>query len=243
MVTNNPENTNNLNIPKHIAIIMDGNGRWAQNKCMPRIKGHIKGVETVRNIVTFASDLGIKYLTLYSFSTENWSRPKIEVSFLMKLLKRYIRVERITFMNNDIKVKAIGKLSKIPRESKEELDKTIKLTENNKGLTLVLALSYSGREEISDAIKVIIKKHKNSELNPDELDYDFISKHLYTKDIPDPDLLIRTGGDYRISNFLLWQLAYSELYFTEKMWPEFTKDDLTDAINSFKNRERRFGKI
>lgn len=229
-------------LPKHIAIIMDGNGRWAKKKGMMRIFGHQNGVKAVRDAATYAAEIGVKYLTLYAFSTENWNRPKKEVDALMKLLVETIDKETPTLNKNDIKLNAIGDLQSLPKKSLLQLQKTIKNTAQNKRMTLTLALSYSARWEITDALKSIVKKAINQEISIEEINQDFISSHLSTSGIPDPELLIRTSGEYRLSNFLLWQIAYSELYFTDKLWPDFRKEDLYEAILDYQKRERRFGK-
>lgn len=229
-------------LPKHIAIIMDGNGRWAKKKGMMRIFGHQNGVKAVRDAATYAAEIGVKYLTLYAFSTENWNRPKKEVDALMKLLVETIDKETPTLNKNDIRLNAIGDLQSLPEKSLLQLQKTIKNTAQNKRMTLTLALSYSARWEITDAIKSIVKKAINQEINIEDINQDFISSHLSTSGIPDPELLIRTSGEYRLSNFLLWQIAYTELYFTNKLWPDFRKEDLYEAILDYQNRERRFGK-
>ena len=230
-------------LPKHIAIIMDGNGRWAKERGEHRIVGHQNGVEAVRQTVEAAAELGISYLTLYAFSTENWNRPKDEVLSLMSLLVDAIDHETPTLMKNNVRLKAIGDLSTLPEEVKLKLDGTIEKTEVNTGLTLVLALSYSARWEIVDAVKQIALKTKGGELSIDDIDASLFENHLTTKGIPDPELVIRTSGEYRISNFLLWQIAYSEFYFAKLFWPDFNKDELCNAILDYQNRERRFGKI
>lgn len=230
-------------LPKHIAIIMDGNGRWAKARGEHRIVGHQNGVEAVRQTVEGAAELGISYLTLYAFSTENWNRPKDEVLSLMSLLVDAIDHETPTLMKNNVRLKAIGDLSTLPDEVRLKLDGTIQKTEVNTGLTLVLALSYSARWEIVDAVKQIALKTKNGELSVEEIDSSLFENYLTTKGIPDPELVIRTSGEYRISNFLLWQIAYSEFYFAELFWPDFNKEELCKAILDYQNRERRFGKI
>lgn len=230
-------------LPKHIAIIMDGNGRWAKERGEHRIVGHQNGVEAVRQTVEGAAELGISYLTLYAFSTENWNRPKDEVLSLMSLLVDAIDNETPTLMKNNVRLKAIGDLDTLPEQVRQKLDGTIKKTEVNTGLTLVLALSYSARWEIVDAVKQIALKTKNGELSIDEIDASLFENHLTTKGIPDPELVIRTSGENRISNFLLWQVAYAEFYFAKLFWPDFNKEELSKAILDFQNRERRFGKI
>lgn len=229
--------TNSL--PKHIAIIMDGNGRWAETKGHYRIFGHKHGVDSVKDIVEGASEIGISYLTLYAFSTENWDRPKQEVDELMTLLVSTINKETKTLMKNNIQLKSIGDTDQLPKKCQEELLEAINKTKNNNQTTVTLALSYSSRWEIINAIKQIIKKR----IPEKEVNEDLFSQYLNTKGVPNPELLIRTSGEQRISNFLLWQIAYSELYFTNKLWPEFRKEDLFEAIVDFQKRERRFGKI
>lgn len=229
-------------LPKHIAIIMDGNGRWAKQFGKMRIFGHQNGVKAVREASESAAELGVEFLTLYAFSTENWNRPKKEVDALMKLLVETIDKEVPTLNKNDIKLQAIGNIKSLPENSYKQLNKAIEETKNNKRMTLNLALSYSSRWELTDAIQEIAMKVKNGEIQPKDIDQNLISSHLETANMPDPELLIRTSGEYRISNFLLWQIAYAELYFTDKLWPDFRKEDLYEAILDFQNRERRFGK-
>ena len=230
------------NLPKHIAIIMDGNGRWAKQKSKLRVFGHKGGVQSVNDTVEAAAELGIKFLTLYAFSTENWSRPKKEVNALMNLLVNTIEAETKTLIKNDIKLISIGEINELPDKCKNKLKKAIKLTENNKRMTLILALSYSSRNEIISSIKNIATAYKNNDIVLNDINENLLNKTLNTKNIPDPELLIRTSGEYRISNFLLWQIAYSELYFTNVLWPDFTEQDLYEAIKNYQKRERRFGK-
>jgi len=229
-------------IPKHIAIIMDGNGRWAEQKGMPRIFGHQNGVTAVRKIVEAASKFNIKYLTLFTFSVENWDRPTSEVDTLMGLLVQTLKDEFEDMFKNNIKLNAIGDLDSLPNEVREELYTIIESTKGNTGMTLTLALSYGGKQEIFKAVKEISEKVKNDIICLDNFDDSVINDHLYTSDLPDVDLLIRTSGEKRISNFLLWQIAYAELYFTDVYWPDFTEEDLEKAIVEYQNRERRFGK-
>jgi undecaprenyl diphosphate synthase len=236
------EKINLSKLPQHIAIIMDGNGRWAQKKGEMRIFGHHNGVVAVRETTEAAAELGVKYLTLYAFSTENWSRPKEEVDALMELLVSTISDEVKTLSKNNIRLKTIGDLESLPSKCYEELMTAVETTKNNTRMTLILALSYSAKWEITNAVKKICKKVQNSELTIEQIDQDVISSNLCTSEFPDPALLIRTSGEYRISNFLLWQLAYTELYFTKKLWPDFRKKDLYEAILDFQKRERRFGK-
>jgi undecaprenyl diphosphate synthase len=229
-------------LPQHIAVIMDGNGRWAQQQGKNRLRGHEAGAKAVRNTVEAAAKLGIKHLTLYAFSTENWNRPKTEVSTLMSLLVRSLRRELRQMTKNNIRLSAIGSLDKLPKKVREELVEVIEKTQSNTGTNLTLALSYGAREEIKQAVIDISKKVKNSIINVESIDETIINEHLYTQHLPDVDLLIRTSGEIRISNFLLWQIAYAELYFTDVMWPEFDEYELHQAINSYLKRERRFGK-
>ncbi|MCC8146578.1 MAG: isoprenyl transferase [Bacteroidales bacterium] len=229
-------------LPLHIAIIMDGNGRWAQKRGMDRYLGHQEGAVSVRNIVEAAAEIGLEYLTLYTFSVENWNRPKEEVDALMELLVQTIQDETPKLMKNNVKLLTIGEFDRLPEKSRNSLQKSINETSNNTGLTLILALSYSSRWELTRAMKLIAGKVKNGCLEINDIDESLISQHLTTNNFPDPDLLIRTGGEYRISNYLLWQLAYAELYFTSLYWPEFRADNLYEAILDYQTRERRFGK-
>jgi undecaprenyl diphosphate synthase len=229
-------------LPNHVAVIMDGNGRWAQSQGKARVFGHKNGVNSVRETLKAASELGIKALTLYAFSTENWNRPKTEVDTLMKLLSSALKKELKTFQKNNIKLNAIGNLSTLPQKAFQDLSEVIEKTKNNNQFTLTLALSYGSREEIVKAVQNISKKVVNNELMIEEIDENIINNHLYTFSLPEVDLLIRTSGEKRISNFLLWQIAYSEFYFTETLWPDFKKDDFYRAIIEYQKRERRFGK-
>ena len=238
----NEDIINKDNLPKHFAIIMDGNGRWAKQKGKLRVFGHEHGAKTVKKIVEACGSLGIENLTLYTFSTENWSRPKREVETLMRLLVSSLRKELSTLVKNNIKLKAIGSLDSLPSLAQKELMEVIEKTEKNSKMTLTLALSYGSREELKNAIVQISNKVKNNIISPDSIDESIINNHLYTHDLPDVDLLIRTSGECRISNFLLWQIAYAELYFTDTLWPDFTKEHLCEAIVNYQNRERRFGK-
>jgi undecaprenyl diphosphate synthase len=239
---NQKEQINVSAVPKHIAIIMDGNGRWAKQQGENRIYGHYEGVNSVRSVVEGAGEVGVKYLTLYAFSTENWNRPKEEVDALMELLVSTISMETAELHKKNVRLMAIGNLDSLPKSCLEELNESIKMTENNTGLTLVLALSYSAKWEIIHAVKQIATKVKNNELSIEDISELELEKHLCTHSIPEPELMIRTSGEHRISNFLLWQLAYSEFYFTEILWPDFRKIDLFTAILNYQNRERRFGK-
>lgn len=236
------ENIDMSRLPHHIAVIMDGNGRWAKSHGKPRVFGHKNGVTAVREVTEAAAELGVEYLTLYAFSTENWARPAIEINALMMLLVETVKSEIKTLNENNIRLKAIGDISALPSGTREALLKGIEKTSKNTGMTLILALNYSSRWEIVEAAKKIAEKVKSGLLTVDSITADIFSQHLTTKDIPDPELLIRTSGEHRISNYLLWQAAYSELHFTHVLWPDFRKDDLYKAILDYQNRERRFGK-
>jgi undecaprenyl diphosphate synthase len=229
-------------IPKHVAVIMDGNGRWAKQKGKNRIFGHTNGVKSVRETIEAAAEIGVKYLTMYAFSTENWNRPKDEVSGLMELLVLTINKEIKTLMENDIALQAIGDLKSLPSLCYKELMRAIEKTSKNKRMTLVLALSYSSKWEIINAVKMIAKEVEKGSISADNIDEEIFNQSLCTGSIPDPELLIRTSGEHRISNFLLWQIAYAELYFTDKLWPDFRKPDFYQAIADYQKRERRFGK-
>lgn len=229
-------------IPNHIAVIMDGNGRWAKNKGMQRVFGHRNALTAIRETADTASDLGVKFLTMYAFSTENWSRPKFEVDALMSLLISTLKKELPEFQRKNVKINAIGDIESLPKNAQKILNKVIDETKNNTKITLSFALSYGSREEIVNTIKNISKKVVNKELDIEKIDQNIINNHLYTFNLPDVDLMIRTSGEQRISNFLLWQMAYAELYFTEILWPDFRKENLFDAIIDYQNRERRFGK-
>lgn len=229
-------------VPQHIAIIMDGNGRWAKGKGEDRIHGHQNGVESVREVVEACGQLGVKYLTLYAFSTENWSRPKEEVDALMSLLVSTIRAEIMKLKENKVRLKVIGDVQSLPQSCQEELVEGMNITADETGLTLILALSYSSKWEMCQALRKIAAKVKNNEILEDDINDELIHQHLETAPYPDPELMIRTGGEQRISNFLLYQLAYSELYFTDVHWPDYRKEHLMEAILDFQSRERRFGK-
>ena len=231
------------NIPQHIAIIMDGNGRWANAKGLPRITGHREGVRTVRKITEICGKMGVQILTLYTFSSENWNRPATEVSALMKLLVNSLRREVKDLMKNNVRFTVIGNINELETNVQNELQDAIHKTKKNTGLNLNLALNYGSRQEIICAIKKLAEKVSKGEIIVDDIDEYYFSKLLYTRDIPDPDLLIRTGGEFRISNFLLWQIAYTEIHVTDTSWPSFGKKELTEAIYEYQNRERRFGKI
>lgn len=230
-------------LPRHIAIIMDGNGRWAQEKGQDRLFGHFHGVESVRNIVEGASEIGIEYLTLYTFSTENWDRPEYEVIGLMELLVNTIRSEVTVLNKNNIRLHVIGDIEMLPPQARKEMKDAINETSHNTGLNLILALSYSSRWEIVNAVKTIAFEVKAGNIDPAGINQETFQQYLTTANFPDPELMIRTGGDYRISNFLLFQLAYAELYFTDARWPDFRKENLAEAILAYQARERRFGKI
>ena len=233
---------NKDNLPKHLAIIMDGNGRWAKQKGLLRAFGHENGTKSVRITVETCAKLRIENLTLYAFSTENWNRPKLEVDTLMKLLISSLKKEFETLQKNNIRLNCIGNIDLLPVSAKKELLAVIEKTKNNTRMTLTLALSYGSREELLNAVKIISDKVKNNIISIDSLDESIINQHLYTHNLPDVDLVIRTSGEHRISNFLLWQIAYAEFYFTEVLWPDFKEDDLYEAIISYQKRERRFGK-
>ena len=238
----NTEEINPTELPQHIAIIMDGNGRWAKKQGKLRIRGHEAGAKAVRKTVESVAKLGIKHLTLYAFSTENWRRPKTEVTTLMGLLVRSLRKELERMTENNIRLGAIGSLEQLPKKVQRELNEVIVKTQDNTGTHLTLALSYGAREEIKQAVVEISQKVKNNIIPIESIDETIINKHLYTQNLPDVDLLIRTSGEVRISNFLLWQIAYAELYFTDELWPEFNEQSLHKAILSYQKRERRFGK-
>jgi len=229
-------------LPVHVAVIMDGNGRWAQKKGNSRIFGHKHGVTAVREVTEAAAELGIKYLTLYAFSTENWNRPKHEVNALMSLLVSTIGAETKTLLKNNVRLNAIGCKECLPKDVLRNLEDSISKTSSNTGLTLTLALSYSSRWEIVNATKLIARDVKDGKVSPDDINDDLFGKYLTTHDMPDPELLIRTSGELRISNFLLWQIAYTELYFTEVLWPDYRKKDFYEALLDYQKRERRFGK-
>ena len=236
------DNIQHDKLPKHLAIIMDGNGRWAKQQGLVRVIGHESGTKSVSDVVEASAEIGIKYLTLYAFSTENWKRPKLEVQTLMKLLVKSLKKEIKTLQDNSIKLCAIGNLNDLPKKAHKELLEVIEKTKDNKRMTLTLALSYGSREEIVNVIRDLAYKVKNNIISIESIDESIINKHLYTQNLPDVDLLIRTSGEQRISNFLLWQIAYAELYFTDILWPDFKKKNLYEALINYQNRERRFGK-
>jgi len=228
-------------LPHHIAIIMDGNGRWAKKKLLNRISGHVKGVNAVREVVTACRELGIKVLTLYAFSVENWKRPEEEVGALMGLLKEYLQKECPEMIQNNIRLNAIGRMEDLPMDVQKVLQETKKKTQHCNGMTLNLALSYGGRSEILHAVQGIVSDLQKERIKPEEITIQRFSQYLWTRGIPDPDLLIRTSGEFRISNFLLWQIAYTELYVTDTLWPDFDREELLKAISDYQSRERRFG--
>lgn len=237
------ENIDTHNLPEHVAVIMDGNGRWARRKGAARIFGHRNAIEAVRQVIEGAGEIGVKFLTLYAFSTENWGRPKEEVDALMELLVNTLQKEIASLHKNKVRLRTIGDISQLPKECRENLKEATEATQNNTGLTLLIALNYSGRWEILKAVNRLVVKVKAGEVEPNEINEQFFSQHLETRDVPDPALLIRTSGEMRISNFLLWQIAYTELYITPKLWPDFRKEDLYEAICEYQKRERRFGKV
>jgi undecaprenyl diphosphate synthase len=237
------ENIDTHNLPQHIAVIMDGNGRWAKSKGAARIFGHRNAIEAVRQVIEGSGELGVKFLTLYAFSTENWGRPKEEVDALMELLVNTLQKEISSLHKNNVRLGTIGDTEQLPKDCKENLKEAIEATKKNTGLNLLIALNYSGRWEILKAITKISEKVKEGLIAPTEIDETLFGQHLQTKDVPDPELLIRTSGEMRISNFLLWQIAYTELYITPKLWPDFRKEDLYEAICEYQKRERRFGKV
>jgi undecaprenyl diphosphate synthase len=222
---------------------MDGNGRWAKQRILNRIKGHEKGAETVRTIVRTSREIGISILTLYAFSTENWLRPKAEIAALMVLLKRYLKSEKKEMLDNNIRLNAIGQIERLPEDVKEVLAESMAITKKNDGMLLNLALSYGGRAEIVRVVQEIAKETREGKVDPDSITSELITEHLYTRGMRDPDLLIRTSGEMRISNFLLWQIAYSEIYVTDTLWPDFSKDEYIRILKDFRRRERRFGKV
>jgi len=229
-------------LPRHVAIIMDGNGRWATQRGLTRVTGHRRGRDSVNDVVEAARRLGIEYLSLYAFSTENWQRPRDEVAALMRFLRHFLAAELKKMMKNGIRLLAIGNLRKLPREVQAALRQTIEDTRHNTGMTVILAVSYGSREEITDAVRAIARRVRREELDPEDVDQDLVASHLGTAGVPDPDLLIRTSGEMRISNFLLWQIAYTEIYVTDTLWPDFRERELLDAVAHFQRRERRFGR-
>lgn len=230
-------------LPSHVAIIMDGNGRWAKKRGNMRVFGHRSAIKAVRDTTEGAAELGIDFLTLYAFSTENWGRPKLEVNALMELLVDTIKSEMSTLMDNDIRLASIGNIDDLPARTRRRLQEAIEQTRDNKRMTLTLALSYGARNDLVSATRKLAQLAKEGDISPEDIDDKMISRHLSTADMPDPELLIRTSGEYRISNFLLWEIAYAELYITPTLWPDFRREDLYEAIKNFQQRERRFGKI
>ena len=230
-------------LPAHVAIIMDGNGRWAKKRLLNRINGHEKGSDTVRTVVRTCRQIGISYLTLYAFSTENWQRPKTEVEALMALLKNFLHSEQKEMVENDIRLRVIGQVDRLPEKVREALHQTMSATKDNTAMTLILALSYGGRAEIIRMVQEVAKLIKQGEIDPNAVTAELIADHLYTRNIPDPDLLIRTSGEMRISNFLLWQIAYTEIFVTPTLWPDFSRDELLEILKDYQSRERRFGRV
>lgn len=237
------EETSPNSIPRHIAIILDGNGRWAKSRGLRRIFGHEEGARAVRQSVQTCAELGVEYLTLYAFSYENWSRPALEVQALMALLRRFLKKETPELQRQNIRLQAIGRLHDLPSDCRDALHEAIETTAKNSGLTLILALSYGGRQEVVDAVKSLWNELKAGHIDPAMIDEKIFGQHLYTRYYPDPDLLIRTSGEMRISNFLLWQVSYSEIYFTKKLWPDFSREDLLEAIQDYGQRQRRYGGV
>lgn len=230
-------------VPRHIAIIMDGNGRWARERGLPRTEGHRRGADSVRRVVEACGELGVEFLTLYAFSSENWKRPKREVDALMRLLQQFLKSRTSEMMEQNVRLQAIGRLHDLPESCQAELHRSITKTAQNTGLTLILALSYGGREEIIDGVKSLLESVEKGHLDKAMIDGEVFSKHLYTRYYPDPDLLIRTSGELRLSNFLLWQMSYTEFYVTEKLWPDFGREELLEALRAFNARSRRFGGV
>jgi undecaprenyl diphosphate synthase len=230
-------------VPRHIAIIMDGNGRWARERGLPRTEGHRRGADSVRRVVKACGELGVEFLTLYAFSSENWKRPKREVDALMRLLQQFLKSRTPEMMEQNVRLQAIGRLHDLPEACQAELHRSITKTAQNTGLTLILALSYGGREEIIDGVKSLLESVEKGHLDKAMIDGEVFSKHLYTRYYPDPDLLIRTSGELRLSNFLLWQMSYTEFYVTEKLWPDFGREALLEALRAFNARSRRFGGV
>jgi len=231
------------NLPAHLAIIMDGNGRWAKKRLLNRINGHEKGAETVRTVLRTCREIGISYLTLYAFSTENWQRPKAEVEALMILLKKFLHSEQKEMIENDIRLRVIGQIDRLPATVQDALQQTMSATRDNTGMTLILALSYGGRAEIIRMVQKVAKKIKHGEIDLNAITAELVADNLYTREIPDPDLLIRTSGEMRISNFLLWQIAYAEIFVTPTLWPDFSRDELLEILKEYQNRDRRFGRV
>ena len=241
--SDNPPELDASQLPAHVAIIMDGNGRWAKKRLLNRIVGHERGSDTVRTIVRTSREIGIRYLTLYAFSTENWQRPKTEVEALMTLLKRFLKSEKSEMLANGIRLRAIGQINRLPSGVRKVLEETMTATRDNRRMDLILALSYGSRAEIVDMVQALADKARQGQIDPQAINAEVIADHLYTREIPDPDILIRTSGEMRISNFLLWQIAYSEIFVTPTLWPDFSKDELLQILKDFQGRERRYGRI
>ena len=230
-------------LPAHVAIIMDGNGRWAKQRSLNRVKGHYKGEAAVRSVVRACREIGISFLTLFAFSTENWERPEEEVSALMRLLKKFLKKEQKELLENNIRLNAIGQIDRLPEDSRKELNKAIQRTRENDGMVLTLALSYGGRADITRAVQHMVIDALENKIDPRKISPEMVSGYLYTHNLPDPDLLIRTGAESRISNFLLWQIAYSEIFVTDTLWPDFSREEFIAILQNYQGRERRFGKI
>ena len=241
--SSNPVDLDTTLLPAHVAIIMDGNGRWAKKHLLNRLKGHEKGSETVRTVVRTCRQIGIRFLTLYAFSTENWQRPKTEVQALMGLLRRFLLSEQSEMLQNNIRLRTIGQVDRLPSQVRQALHETMSATKNNTAMDLILALSYGSRAEIVGMVQSLADKSKRGLVEPQAITAEMVAGHLYTREIPDPDLLIRTSGEMRISNFLLWQIAYAEIFVTPTLWPDFSKDELLQILREFQHRERRFGTV
>ena len=241
--SSNPVELDTTKLPAHVAIIMDGNGRWAKKRLLNRVNGHEKGSDTVRAVVRACREIGISYLTLYAFSTENWQRPKTEVEALMTLLRNFLRSEQKELVENNIRLRTIGQTDRLPAKVQQVLHQTISATEDNTAMTLILALSYGSRAEIIRMVQELASQAQHGEIDSKSITAELIADHLYTRDIPDPDLLIRTSGEMRISNFLLWQIAYTEIFVTPTLWPDFSRDELLEILIDYQSRERRYGKV
>ena len=241
--SSSPVGLDTTKLPAHVAIIMDGNGRWAKKRLLNRINGHEKGSDTVRDVVRTCREIGISYLTLYAFSTENWQSPKTEVEALMTLMKNFLHSEQKEMVENDIRLRVIGQVDRLPQKVREALHQTMAATKDNTAMTLILALSYGGRAEIIRMVQEVAKRIKDGGIDPNAISAELIADHLYTRNIPDPDLLIRTSGEMRISNFLLWQIAYTEIFVTPTLWPDFSRNELLEILKDYQSRERRFGQV
>ena len=241
--SSNPVELDTTKLPAHVAIIMDGNGRWAKKRLLNRVNGHEKGSDTVRKVVRACREIGISYLTLYAFSTENWQRPKTEVEALMTLLRNFLRSEKKELVENNIRLRTIGQTDRLPAKVQKALHQTISATDDNTAMTLILALSYGSRAEIIRMVQELASQAQHGEIDSKSITAELIADHLYTRDIPDPDLLIRTSGEMRISNFLLWQIAYTEIFVTPTLWPDFSRDELLEILIDYQSRERRYGKV